>query len=138
MWKALPILLITAILAVTLFASVIRLIALIAMIVVLTVTALTFAGLATWALIGHFRDRSAVTTGQASAPPRVQSVVPTGHTLAAATKPAAGFAEIALLGRLLSKTEQRIARQFADAVADGQDLSAINELISKVLRDHDT
>jgi hypothetical protein len=126
--------LLAALVAAVLFINVIRLIALIVLIGAAIIIVATLIGLALVAR--HYR--AIERAEQASALPRAQSAVPTGSTLAAAGEPAAGFAEIALLGRVLSKTEERIARQFADAVADGTDLPAINELISKVLRDHDT
>ena len=123
-----------ALVAAVLLINVIRLIALIVLIGAAIIIVATLIGLAL--IMRHYRTIERAE--QAAGLPRAQSVVPTGYALAAVQDEFAQFAEIALLGRVLSKTEERIARQFADAVADGTDLSAINELISKVLRDYDT
>jgi hypothetical protein len=125
--------LIAAIIAAILFINVIRLIAWIVLIgaVIIIVATLITAALATL----HYRK--AEQRQQTLARTRPQPAAPPSTLAAQAGKPA-GLAEIALLGRVLSQTEQRIARQFAEAVAEGQDLTAINELISKVLRGQDT
>ena len=128
-----PFAIIAVIVASILFINVIRLIALILLIGTVTMIVVT---LIIWALSErHYRKTER--REQASALARAQSAASSGHT-PAIQDAFARFAEIALLRRVLSKTEERIARQFADAVAEGQDLATINDLISKVLRGKDT
>jgi hypothetical protein len=122
------------IVAATLFINVIRLIAWIVLIGCVTTIVVI---LITWALAAY-HYRKAERRQQALAQARPQPAVSSGYTPIVQGEPAAGLAEIALLGRVLSQTEERIARQFAQAVAEGQDQAAINELISKVLRGKDT
>ena len=124
---------IAVIVAAILFINVIRLIALIVLIGCMTIIVATL--ITTLLVARHYRK--AEQRQQALAQARPQPALPPGY-LSPVRDEFAQFAEIALLGRVLSRTEERIARQFAQAVADGQDQAAINELISKVLRSKDT